>query len=445
MRRDLIYLLCAAPLSCGYAEPSPDASAEMPKNVGATSYAASAGYAATAGYTADAGYAATAGTATFATTSGSSSPEACGGDMSGTAGSCVVAKISGASPIDINPSGGSTAGVLESSAGVPVVGSPGFEIASASGTPMLVEAPGGGSVVVSSTAANTYIQGAATLFYSDATALQATIGASGITLGTSGTVGPVASVPIVGGAGLEAASTSGTPMLVEAAGGGSVIVSSTAAATYVQGSIVDFYNDSTVAMGSIQTAGTEIGSVTGDFGGCTPGCLGLKTATSVPTSAPTTGGLLYNNNVEGLSSYGVGGFQVLGLAPTGSGTANANFHEQRQAWRGAISGSTTANTVVYGMGPTSLGVSVLRIHVVTIDTASFAGGGTGYGEFVAGFTCPAGGTPSQQGSTTIVAGAGTGGNAPTFTLSGACTITVKLSTTTDAVNATIEVEGLDGT
>ena len=290
MRRALICLLCAAPLSCGYAEPTrPDASAETPKNVGATSYEASAGYAATAGYTADAGYAAT---------SGSSSPEACGGDMSGTAGSCVVAKISGASPIDI------------------------------------------------------------------------------------------------------------------------------------------------VAMGSIQTAGIEIGSVTGDFGGCTTGCLGLKTATNVPTSAPTTGGLLYNNNVDGLSSYGVGGFQVLGLAPTGSGTPNANFHEQRQAWRGAISGSTTANTITYGMGATSLAVSVLRIHVVTVDTASFAGG---YGEFVAGFACPAGGTPTQQGSTTIVSGSGTGGNAPTFAFAGACTITIKLSTTTDAVNATIEVEGLDGT
>ena len=94
------------------------------------------------------------------------------------------------------------------------------------------------------------------------------------------------------------------------------------------------------------------------------------------------------------------------------------------------------------MGATSLAVSVLRIHVVTVDTASFAGG---YGEFVAGFACPAGGTPTQQGSTTIVSGSGTGGNAPTFAFAGACTITIKLSTTTDAVNATIEVEGLDGT
>ena len=439
MRKSLLSMLCAVPLACGTSENAHprDAGADAATNlVGATSYAATAGFATTAG---------SAATATFATTSGSSSPEACGGDMSGTAGLCVVSKISGSSPIDINPSGGSTAGVLEAVGSVPVLGSAGFGVASASGTPLLLSAAGGGSVVVSSTAADTYIQGAATLFYSDATALQATIGASGITLGTSGTVGPVASVPIVGGAGLEAASTSGTPMLVEAAGGGSVVVSSTASATYLQGSIVDFYNESTVAMGSVQTAGLEVGSVTGDFGGCTPGCLGLKTATSVPTSAPTTGGLLYNNNVAGVSSYGVGGFQVLGLAPTGSGTANANFHAQRQAWRGAISGSTTANTIVYGMGPTSLAVSVLRMHVVTVDTASFAGGGTGYGEFVAGFACPAGGTPTQQGSTTIVSGSGTGGNAPTFAFAGACTVTIKLATTTDAVNATIEVDGLDGT
>jgi hypothetical protein len=342
------------------------------------------------------------------------------GDATGASGSNTVAKIDGASvPAAGSLTTGNTLGVTGSSA----LGYSSLNLAGGSGYVT--------GVLPTGNQASQTMGGDVT-----GTTAAATVAA------LNGTAIAVASgLPLLTGAGSQFAVPGSTNMAVAQLGSGSMAVTAVGGSLYLQGSTTQFYNGSTLK-GEVTANGFSFNGGASFGGGI--GVLGIDTASTVPSSTPSGGGVLYDNNTYGLSYYGAGGYQVLGIAPKGNGTANSNFHEQHLVWRGAIAGSTTVSTIVYGMGPTSLASSMLRIRVVDVDTTTFATS-TGYGEFVAGFACPAGGTPSQVGSTTTISGSGMGGTAPTITFAGACTITIKFTTTTDAVDATIEVDGLDGT